>query len=482
MNKKKYSKLKLDPRFSFTSIFDVTEEKLKDYGAVNISLLNDIPLFIDPFLLFSSEKEDYKYIHKEMLEYLIYVKNNILEGEMPPEELKKLLLFPEVKETWLGFSKCGNGGKGLGKDFGSELYNNIIEIFSNFGNEKITRSTHLEKLCLIGNYVGKDKISDFTTNFAKKYLLKYTEKFARYYISKDKCGIFNVDKVNFNYDKNLWEDETYYLPKYNGEYVLLTPKDILTRENTFINKDDMYKNYQDIIESLPNSVLKKKMNEYLLDVLIEEERSEKERKKLLNRMIKLYPEFIDYYIRLKENKVSDARIHNHQSIETTEVLYDDYVNQLISYLSSETNFYDIPGDTLNNCKLKMNHIKNYFEKYRQLNNTSVAKAMVLRESDLQLIIKFVWFGINSFNKNRSNNNLSLIENIKSIFENKIDFKLASNKKLKEYFERENKQDREKLISIFYYTSEEKYRLYNILSTIGFSKKIDVIIINASLSN
>lgn len=42
----------------FSDYFDVEEDVIDDYGAVNISLINDIPLFIDPFLMFNSEKQN----------------------------------------------------------------------------------------------------------------------------------------------------------------------------------------------------------------------------------------------------------------------------------------------------------------------------------------------------------------------------------------------------------------------------------------
>lgn len=43
----------------FSDIFNVDESILESYGVMNISLLNDIPLFIDPFLLYASEKPEY---------------------------------------------------------------------------------------------------------------------------------------------------------------------------------------------------------------------------------------------------------------------------------------------------------------------------------------------------------------------------------------------------------------------------------------
>ncbi len=37
-------------RIYFSDFFNVSPEKIKEYGAFNISLINDLPLFIDPFL------------------------------------------------------------------------------------------------------------------------------------------------------------------------------------------------------------------------------------------------------------------------------------------------------------------------------------------------------------------------------------------------------------------------------------------------
>ena len=52
----------------FSDFFNVDVTDLENYGAFNISLINDLPLFIDPFLLFGSKKEEYKLLHKRILD------------------------------------------------------------------------------------------------------------------------------------------------------------------------------------------------------------------------------------------------------------------------------------------------------------------------------------------------------------------------------------------------------------------------------
>jgi len=57
----------------FSDCFNVDQDIIEEYGAVNISLINDLPLFIDPFLLFNSENPDYQAIHTEMIKYLQFL-------------------------------------------------------------------------------------------------------------------------------------------------------------------------------------------------------------------------------------------------------------------------------------------------------------------------------------------------------------------------------------------------------------------------
>ena len=57
----------------FSDFFNVDEDLLEEYGAVNISLINDLPLFIDPFLLFNSEDKELNAIHNEMISYLKFL-------------------------------------------------------------------------------------------------------------------------------------------------------------------------------------------------------------------------------------------------------------------------------------------------------------------------------------------------------------------------------------------------------------------------
>jgi len=149
----------------FSDIFDVNPDFIEEYGAFNISLITDLPLFVDPFLLFNSKKEEYQ--------------DRSLERIVDNGLLKNWFFFPGIKKTWLGYSKVGNSGRGPGIEFARALTDNLNGIFSDFDKQTISQSPHLEKLCLIKDNIGRDNISDFVTNLIKNIYLntrKYLPK------------------------------------------------------------------------------------------------------------------------------------------------------------------------------------------------------------------------------------------------------------------------------------------------------------------
>ena len=107
----------------FSDFFDIDEDIIESYGAVNISLINDLPLFIDPFLLFNSERIEFQRIHQEMISYLLFLQVQSEKSAVLTAGMRKAWFsFSEVKQTWLGFSLSGNSGCGMGNDFAVGLH------------------------------------------------------------------------------------------------------------------------------------------------------------------------------------------------------------------------------------------------------------------------------------------------------------------------------------------------------------------------
>jgi hypothetical protein len=218
----------------FSDVFDVDPDDLETYGAFNVSLINDLPLFIDPFLLFNSKKPEYQALHADIITHVRFLRDKAKTGNLSDGLLTAWFTFKEVKQNWMGFSLQGNSGTGLGMDFAKSLNKNLTSVFANFGEETITKGSHLEKLALIKEGVGRDNISDFTTTLIKRYLLEYTEAFAKKFIHPNLRGKFKVEKVSFNYETETWERGEFDLPAFEADFVLLTPKDMLTKDETWI--------------------------------------------------------------------------------------------------------------------------------------------------------------------------------------------------------------------------------------------------------
>lgn len=179
----------MNPQLLFTDYFEIDQAIIDQYGALNLCVEADLPLFIDPFLLFSSPNPEYQGLHDQIVGHLIFLR--ALATENPSIGLT-LFQFPEVRQNWLGVCKWGNNGKGLGPKFAKDLIEAFNGFYRNFGNEGVTEASHIEKLTLVGSGIGRDFISDFTANLMMEYLLSYTEKFAKKHLSKNQRKILVI--------------------------------------------------------------------------------------------------------------------------------------------------------------------------------------------------------------------------------------------------------------------------------------------------
>lgn len=73
-------------------------------------------MFIDPFLLFASEKSEYKKLYKKVVNHLLILKDYATVNGGKDVDIN-LFRFPEIKQNWLGLAEYGNGRKSLGKRF-----------------------------------------------------------------------------------------------------------------------------------------------------------------------------------------------------------------------------------------------------------------------------------------------------------------------------------------------------------------------------
>jgi hypothetical protein len=194
-------------------------------------------------------------------------------------------------------------------DFARPLHRNLHTLFSDIGKERITKGTHLEKVCLVRDKVGRDNISDFTTNLIKHHLCQLTETFAKNHLLPEQRRKVAVPGVDFSYETERWMPRTFELPWIGNDYVLLCPKDMLTKDDTWINRRDLTDQFEDIPYAIPDEQLRSQINNYFFKTLKpppDREPTKAEREAAALATIRQFPELIDWYIRYKEEHGDEA--------------------------------------------------------------------------------------------------------------------------------------------------------------------------------
>ncbi len=480
----------------FSDFFNIEESKIEEYGAFNISLINDLPLFIDPFLLFGSEKPNYQAIHKSILKYLRFLKTKSEQGISDYAQIKSWYTFSEVKQNWFGYSSVGNSGSGLGKHFGESFSKNIHIVFDDLGKEQITVSSHIEKAGLFEIGVGRDNISDFTCNLIKSFLLEYTEQFTIKYLHDKYIQVVKVDKVYFDYVLERWMPKEYSLPFIFGDYVILTPKDILTKDENWINSHDLKGDFTRICNSIPNDQLRSEILNYFRNQLPYRRKNKRNTQKELtlavHETIRQYPELIKYYIKIKEENKQGAKYISQQKVDEVETVFVRNVKTLINELNKSTEFYsNISDGSYGEAFKRVEYLKRVIEDNDGYKLFYVNGLPIKRESDLQIIYKLTWYA-SSYDVNREPNNgrgpvdYSISKGAKD--KTLVEFKLASNAKIKqnlanqvEIYETAN-YTKQSIKVILYFNDSEYFKVTRILKELKIDKNKNIVLIDAGIKD
>ena len=471
----------------FSDYFRINKDILDKYGAFDVSLINDLPVFIDPFLLFASDNKEYQVLHDKIIEYIAFLRDMSQSGEIRPGLLKSWFQFPEVKQNWLGYSKSGNGGRGLGSQFADALNENLYTIFSNFGEEQVTQGSHLEKLCLIKRNVGRDMISDFTTNLIKGFLCEYTQSFALEYLDPSQIRPISVSHAAFNYNVRKWMPKIYKLPYIDNDYVLLTPKDILTKDDTWISRHDLFEDFSTIASSISNEELRAQINEYFVRVLPKHEPKKEDYEIARNLTLSKFPEIIDYYIKYKEDNGNKAKAISSDNVKAAEFIFIEKIHNFVEMLEEQNQFTKVKWDTFEETYQRVMYLKQVIENNDGYRIFYIDGEPVKREADLQLMFKLTWFATPSdFNSEVNNGGGPVDFKISRGFKDKtlVEFKLASNGKLKQNIEnqveryQEANQTDKAIKVILYFNESELIKTHKVLKELGLKEGKNIVLISA----
>jgi len=473
----------------FSDFFGIAPVALEEYGAFNVSLIVDMPVFIDPFRLFASEKKEYQVLHAQIIQYLCFLRDYCQANkQIDAGKMREYFCFPEVKNLYMGFSETGNKGRGLGKEFAELLYRCFTGKLRDFGNETVTKSSHLEKLCIIADGVGRDFVSDFSANLIKGYLLQFTEDFAKKYLASDRCEIRAVNRAYFDYVQKVWRDKEYYLPVYEDDYVLLSPRDMLTRDDTWISHRGLMRSFNRLPLTIGDAALRSRLSDLIESVCDSRRKiSETAKRQAYQAFLEAHPEIADWYIKDQEDHKEEALQTLTERINETETIFVKETRAAVSELS-DAGFYDKALSSVEEARQKIGFFKTYIEDQDGYRLFYDKKGKRLSETHMHLAFRLLWYGSDK-DVNREVNNGRGPVDFKISFGNGdkcvIEFKWASNTKLKSNLQFQSKTyakangTRNKLNVVLYTSKQELSRVNGILAEIGKVGDKDIILIDAS---
>lgn len=195
----------------------------------------DIPVCVDPFLLWKSPSQQDNALHTAVtnsFNHLGYLFNRRKESEA----INILIKSSECYEVGFGDSKTR-----VGKPFGKKVACDILSLFRNIPQVNKSGFTHFEEIQLFVDNIAKDRVSDITCSFIKSFLIDFTiQECDRYKIPLIKTMLENV----YDYRKKKIVQETVYLPQNpeNKSSIILVPKRWL-RYIPWISYDDYFEKY-----------------------------------------------------------------------------------------------------------------------------------------------------------------------------------------------------------------------------------------------
>ena len=194
----------------------------------------DLPMGIDPFLLFKSRDPILSNLHSTVLGAFNYGVELVRARQF--DGARYLFTFPEVSEIGFGYSKGGKRGSGVGK-FLTEL---IIETLNESTSLLKRGVRHVEEMQLFSVGIGPDRVSDIVANLLKEFLIEYTQK---------QCELWNIPVTSqvpmqhvFEVKNGSWKDGYFDLPisPYDKTPMLFVPRRIV-RTLPWINYDEFFR-------------------------------------------------------------------------------------------------------------------------------------------------------------------------------------------------------------------------------------------------
>lgn len=194
----------------------------------------DVPVGIDPFLLYKSRDAEYRRMHAQLLDAFNLGIAAIRAGKQ--NEASRIFEFPEVSAIGMGYTVGGKRGSGVG----TYLAGLIIETLTGSPSLQERGIKHIEEMQLVSAGIGPDRVSDIAANILKGFLIEYTRRQCNIWSIPLKVGV-PVEHI-YDIPTQQWIDSYEDLPvsPVDGSVILLVPRRIV-RALPWINYDDFFR-------------------------------------------------------------------------------------------------------------------------------------------------------------------------------------------------------------------------------------------------
>jgi len=194
---------------------------------VDIDINKDTALFLDPhFLSVRSDRWSTNCAGaiRDFFQHII----NLVNSRRIAEARNKFGFLGEPNETCLGLSEGRPKGRGVGSSDANKIFESILR--SRAIQTGIVED--LEDTIIFVDNIGKDKLSDMTTNIIKKYLIEYTQS---------QCELWNIEMQDnvpsghfWNIDEKEWDNIYTRMLIIDDRKILLVPKGIVSYSEDYV--------------------------------------------------------------------------------------------------------------------------------------------------------------------------------------------------------------------------------------------------------
>lgn len=194
----------------------------------------DIPLYVDPFLMWKSPSQMDNGQHLSILSGFNELGNMYINGKAE-DAIENLVFLSECEEVGLGTSKTRKG-KPITRDMAKE----ILDLYKDVPQINQYGLKHIETIQLLIDNISKDRICDISCSLIKSFLIDYTIGQCKKYgipITPLKISIYDQKKCKVVEEiVQLLFNEESKLP------IILVPKRWL-RYSPWLNYDDYFDKY-----------------------------------------------------------------------------------------------------------------------------------------------------------------------------------------------------------------------------------------------